>query len=202
MLRKSKKNLIIAMAIFLMVSLSLGYAYIRSTLTINGNAGISKNTWDIYFDNIVEKDSTATITSHGVIKDSLQSDGTIAHNTLIEYNITLNKPTDKYDFIVDIVNDGSIDAMIDAVRLTGLDEVSDYATYTVKYLDGTDVKKCDLLKAQSRRKVRVVTTFKDVNDESELPSELKTSDIKFQIDYVQADNTCTIPSEDPDEDDE
>ena len=145
----SKRFLIFSIILLLIVSVSMGYALLSKTVSINGNADITKNTWDIYFDNIVEQDGSVTASNPATIIDDVKR--------TIEFEVNLDKPKDKYEFIVDMVNDGSIDAVVDSVIVSGVtDDNKDFFDYSVKYLDGTDVSICDVLKAKSRRPIRLI----------------------------------------------
>ena len=49
---RNNKNIYVVLVVVLLISITIGYAVINTTLNINGKSNISKNTWDIYFDNI------------------------------------------------------------------------------------------------------------------------------------------------------
>ena len=77
---------------------------LSTTLNINGNAEVSAASWDIYLDNVVLNSSSATTTAP-----------TITDSKTATFSTTLTKPGDFYEFTIDVVNDGSIDAMIDGI---------------------------------------------------------------------------------------
>lgn len=88
-----------------MIFIGVGYAYLTSNLKINGVTNISKNTWDIHFENINMINNT-TQSSEPSLTDE---------NTVIHFTTNLKVPTDEYSFSVKVVNAGSIDAMLSEV---------------------------------------------------------------------------------------
>lgn len=125
--RNRNRTIIVAILILLIVSISIGYARISSTLQINGTAGISKNEWNVHFQNLIVTKGAqqfARTTGEG---DSLVYSGE-AHilssdDKKIEYDVVLPIPGDTYEFEVDIVNDGSIPAELVDIRYTLNDKV-------------------------------------------------------------------------------
>ena len=47
-----RNNMIIIIFLFILSSISIGYAYLNSNLSINGYSSISASNWNIYWDNI------------------------------------------------------------------------------------------------------------------------------------------------------
>ena len=169
-----KKNyglLLIAMLLFI----SIGYALIHTTLKLSGSSKIKEARWNIYFDK-VENES-------GVTSSETKID---SKKTTVSFDIDLEKPGDYYQFNVDTVNDGTIDAIIDSTELTGLSEnTSEIIDYTVTYADGSSVNKCDTLNAKARKTLLVkVNHFKDIKEE-ELLDDAENLKLKFKINYVQ-----------------
>ena len=70
--------------LILVLSITIGYAALNSTLNINGKSNISKNTWDLYFDNIRIKDGSVEAVEMPVIENA----------TAVKFKINLNKPGD------------------------------------------------------------------------------------------------------------
>ena len=63
----------------------------------------------------------------------------------IDFEVTLSMPGDFYEFTVDVVNAGSIDAMIDTLEKTlkvnnvVVETIPDYLNFTVTYDDGDEI---------------------------------------------------------------
>lgn len=107
-----KKELIILGVIVLFLLFGIGYAYLSCNLTINGTSSINNATWDIHFENI-------SVTSGSVSANTPVID---TNKTTVTYDVTLTNPGDFYEFTVDVVNEGSIDGMIDSIssKLNGV----------------------------------------------------------------------------------
>ena len=178
-MKKNKKIFII----FLLVLISIGFAYLTSTLEINGIVGISRNSWNIYFDNVVNLSGASLATT------APTTTGTSTRN--LTYSVTLNKPGDAYRFNVDIVNGGTIDAMITVLSNTSLTaEQAQYVDYSVTYADETALATKNLLAKNSRDKLLVTVVYKDNISNDELLAEDINIDIDLSIKYEQADNTA------------
>ena len=106
-MRKSKKNTITYLLILLLLGITLGYAYLNTELQINGTTNVSSANWNIYWDNIQFGNSNVTdVTTPATIQTG---------NTEVVFNVNFSQPGDTYEFTVDAVNDGSINAMISVV---------------------------------------------------------------------------------------
>ena len=132
--RKRHDSLILLVALLLFIT--VGYALISTNLNIFGTTSISASSWDVHWNNV-------QITNGSVMGTNVT---TAAHiltgNTEVEYSITLGTPGDFYEFTVDAVNAGSIDAMIGSFSNkvyqsngTTARTLPDYLTYTLTYSD-------------------------------------------------------------------
>ena len=178
-MRKNKKLFIV----FLLVLISIGFAYLTTTLEINGIAGIGRNNWNIYFDNVVH------LTGEDLATTKPTTTGT--NTKKLTYRINLNKPGDAYRFNVDIVNSGTLDAMITLINNTSLtSEQSKYIDYSVTYADGTELANKNLLAKSTRDKLLVSVIYKDnISNDNLLADDIEV-DIDLTIKYEQADSTA------------
>ncbi|MBO5138206.1 MAG: hypothetical protein J6B89_01015 [Bacilli bacterium] len=175
--RKNKKKSILVLLLLLLVGISIGYAALTSNLNINGNTKIKKAEWDVHFENLVKSEGSESADKEAVID---------ASKTLIEYTVKLPEPGDFYEFTVDIVNKGSIDASVSEVLKTGLTaDQAKYIEYTAVYTDGVELKENDSLKAGDRKNITVRVKYKDDLNPEDLPTEDKSIDLSFQVIYVQ-----------------
>ena len=102
---KRNNNMYIVIIAVLLLCVTIGYAALNSTLNITGKSNISKNTWDVHFDYIsVGKGSVDEI-----------KEPTIVDETSLDFEVVLNLPGDYYVFTVCVINDGTIDAMIESI---------------------------------------------------------------------------------------
>ena len=179
--KSNNKRSKLILLLLLIMGISIGYAALSSTLNINGNTNIKTAKWDIHFENLVKTTGSATATKDAAIDTT---------KMLIEYGVKLPKPGDFYEFTVEVVNAGSIDAMVSKVVKTGLDDSqSKYITYKVTYADGTEVKEKDKLSAGDKKSIKVRVEYRTDLDSADLPTEDKAIDLSFQVVYVQADDT-------------
>jgi len=133
MKRNKKKNKVMLLLV-LLLAVSVGYALIATTLKINGNATITKQTWNVYW-------GTPTVTEGSVsmTAPTRGADSGDPANTKLTWSVTLDMPGDFYEFTVDAVNAGTIDAMITGITPTvspALPTNPDYIKYSVTYADG------------------------------------------------------------------
>ena len=141
---KNKYYLTGAICIFLLLVITLGTALLRSSLSIVGNTKINENSWVIYFDHVHDEQFNDNITPdrRAVIVDD--------EKTRIEFEVDLH-PGELYQFTVDMINDGTSDAVIEEVRKSVLTaEQLKYLDFTIEYTSGESAgqepKVCDILK--------------------------------------------------------
>ena len=102
--RKIKILSIIAL-IIAVLGLTVAFAALSETLTINGTASVDAASWDIHFENLTGPDLEGT----GKVNDTASLSGT----TISNVNMSVTKPGDSVTYYFDIVNDGTIDAVLD-----------------------------------------------------------------------------------------
>ncbi len=186
--KRINKNLLF---MILLICITIGYAYLNSELKINGTTGILGNTWDVHFENVVPSSSnTITPTVAPIANPSDKV-------TNLTYEITFNKPGDVYEFNVDIVNAGSIDAMIKLytstikvgngeVQNVSAASVPNYLYYYVTYEDGIRIDNNQILNASNSETITVHIEYKmDINETQLAASSGKTIEFNVGIDYTQ-----------------
>ena len=99
---KRRKNNKIYLLLLLVLGISVGYAALASNLKINGGSKMTKATWSIHWANPQVVNGSVT-----TIKPQLSE-----NNTNATYSITLSEPGDFYEFTIDAVNEGTIDAEV------------------------------------------------------------------------------------------
>ena len=190
--------------LILLLLIAVGYAAIATTLKINGSADVKSARWNVYWDeNSIEVTSGSVETSEG--NGARVTD---AGKTQIEYSVELSEPGDYYEFTVDAVNEGSLNAKIapNGVKNnvyesdgTTPKNLPDYLGYTVKYAENdADVTAGDVLEAKkgntpTRKKYKVRVWYKTDIDPSTLnESTTETLRLVFEVDYVQGDKTQPV----------
>lgn len=177
MKKKSGKKVVLSLLALLLLTITVGYAALSTTLNINGTSKINNATWDVHFANL-------EVTSGSV---SATKAATIDSATEIDYNVELIKPGDFYEFTVDVTNTGTIDAKLgEAPILSGVSAEQDvYTNYTVTYSDNTAINKDDKLAAGATKKLKVRVEFDRNITNSQLPTEAQPLNLTFAMNYVQ-----------------
>ena len=172
---RNKKSFII----LTVLCMGIGFAFLSTNLTITGNTSVSGNSWNIYFTNVqVAEDS---------VDATVVPTTTGTNTTSIDYTVTLDKPGDFYEFTVDAVNNGTINAMIQNVNMTTLDsDVAKYISYTATYEDGTPLAQNDVLKKNTTATYKVRVEYKKNISASDLSEEDNSLTLTFGVNYVQA----------------
>lgn len=186
------------LGILLVMGISLGYALISSTLTINGTASVKSNTFSVIWSKV--EDETIT----GSVGKEIVSPATIsADKTTINFSVKLDKPGDAYQFKAYRKNAGSIDATLDSTNPVEVIGMYDLGTTTLKYdkiflsiLDPTQTSNPntniyhnltlapDLL-ANKENYVVVKLEYTDDLEASDLLAEDLTLDLSIKLNYVQ-----------------
>ena len=179
MRRRKHKYLII---ILILLFISAGFAYLTSTLDIVGIGHLKKASWNIYFDNvnIVEGNN---LTSNPPTTSN--------HNTTsVSYTVNLTKPGDTYKFYIDIVNNGTIDAMVSLIDENTIltSDQSKYASYSISYIDGTPIQENNFLGRHSKETLQVIIKYKKDVTSSDLPTQEMNLSFNLRLTYKQAKN--------------
>ena len=185
-MRKLKNHInqkLIAIAVLLLLAISIGYAALSTTLQINGTANIASNSWLVYFTNVQVTTGSSTATQVPT------TSGTSTTN--LTWEVNLNTPGDFYEYYVDVKNDGTIDAMIGSLSNTSLTtNQAKYLNYNVTYDDGATIEQYDKLDSGDMVTLKVRVEYKtDLNPE-DLPSDPSTVTLTYTSNYVQADRNA------------
>ena len=153
------------------------------TFFISNTSEANDLRWNLYFENIRVSDGSITANQEATI--------TGPSHTEISFDVTLQVPGDYYEFIVDAVNNGTVDAMINQVGVDGLSATQKkYITYEITYEDGTVVNVNDKLKAGTREHLRVKLKYKENIAPTDLPTETSYMTLSLDTSYVQADENA------------
>ena len=171
-------SIILCIVLICTLTLSIAYAALSAVLTISGNAEVVASSWDVYLDNI-------KVTS-GSVNTGLPI---ITSKTTVNFSTNLSIPGDYYEFTVDVVNNGTIDAMIDSISKTPTltDKQAKYLNYIIEYQNGESINSKQLLEKNSFVRLKVRVEFRDDIMSSDLPTVSETLNLTFTVDYVQSD---------------
>ena len=172
---RNKKSFIF----LLILCLGIGFAFLSTQLNITGNTSVSGNKWSVYFNNVQ--------VSEGSVDASVVPATIGTTTTSLDYTVLLDKPGDYYEFTVDAVNAGTIDAMIDSITMTSLDaDVAKYLNYTATYSDGIALAQNDVLKKNSSTTYKIRVEYKKDISASDLDEEGVELALSFGVNYVQS----------------
>ena len=184
-----KKENLTTVFLVILLALSIGYAYVSTQMNIKTKIGLDGNKWDVHFENVV------------ISEDSVEAETPPTSNNLttteIPYEVNLVKLGDFYEFNVDIVNSGSLDAMVD-LATTKVYEINGnvetevqlpkYLSSSITYKNGKKIDKKQLLASGERTTITIKVVFRDDIDPIYFPSDNdKKFKFKTSVSYVQAD---------------
>lgn len=168
-----KKILIYLLVFILIISISIGYAVLTSSLNLLGSFSFVQNRFSVYLDELKILDSTIENANYS-----------IADDMSISLSGSFKKPGDYIDFSVYIINHGTLDATMESFEFTGIDSAfSNYFECTLKYADGTSVNVGDYLQAGAARKFIIHLEYSyDIEDFIAIDN----LNIGFNLSYIQA----------------
>ena len=179
---RDRKTLYMILSIVLIsiFSLTIVYAALSVTLNIQGNAEVVASTWDIHLDNVQLNNKSVTGTAPSITSP-----------TTATFSTTLNMPGDFYEFTIDVVNDGSIDAMIDGVTKepTLTETQAKYLNYIIEYQNGESINTKQLVSKNSFVRLKVRVEFRKDITALDLPTTSETLNLAFTVNYVQSDGS-------------
>ena len=185
-MKNNRKNFLITFMLLLLLAIGIGYAYLTSSLSINGIAEISANKWDIHFDNVqVDSGSVAATTPASIDTND---------DTLVNFAVKLDKPGDYYLFTVDVVNEGTIDGMVESITSkinnTPISNLPNFLEYSITYEDDDEIESNHLLKSGDTETYKVRIAFKDDIDKDDLLASSTTYTFSFDASYIQSDSNA------------
>ena len=187
-----RKNNRLLLLFLLLIGVTLGYAALSSVLKINGVSIITKNTWDIHFENVEVNEDSVTADEGASINNA---------KNVVSFSVHLNKPGDFYEFTIDAVNKGTIDGMIDSIEtsITCNDLVvtlPSFIKFNLTYADGTSIQENQLLEANDIQsyKVRVeYDTRTTTNSElAAMSDNVTTYTFIVEMNFVQATDAAVL----------
>ena len=158
----------------LLLFLSIGFAYLTANLDVTGTIAFRENTWDVHLDNIV-------------VEYSLDADAPTINTDkdTVNFNISFTRPGDYYEFYVDVVNAGTMDASLESTVKSTL--TGNYLTnldYNVTYYSDRALTKGDLLRAGCKERIKVRVEYKyDVDTYTKLDD----INLFFKVNYIKTD---------------
>ena len=184
---KDRKVLYMILGIVLVsvFTLTIAYAALNAVLNISGSAQVSSAEWDVHFDNV-------KVTNGSVSGDVPR----ITSATTVTFSTVLNMPGDFYEFTIDVVNDGSIDAMIENITKTPTltSEQAKYLKYDITYQNGESITTRQLVEKNSFVRLKVRLEYRSDVTSSDLPKTSETLTLGLKLDYIQSDGSGSVVS--------
>ncbi len=189
------KTLSFVALIVAVLGLTVAFAALSQTLTINGNATVDTATWDIHFANLSSGATTggASVTTEPTIK----ADSNGKESTVIgDYDVVLTKPGDSITYTFDVTNAGTVDATLSSLTKAAKPTctsnasvendatiVCDGLTYSLTYTDsGEEVKENDVLDKGMTKNMTLKLAF----ESDKLPTDdVSISDLGITFNYAQ-----------------
>ncbi len=193
MKKTKKKNKKIALLLLLLL-VTIGYAILSTNISIIGASKIKDARWDVHLENINVKTGSVEAREAATINQARDS---------VSYQVDLNLPGDFYEFTVDVVNAGTIDAMIDSVSSKIKINDNDYEeitsnslpaflNYQITYSNGSKIEAKQELNSSERKTYKVRIEYRQDIAPSDLPTTEQNIGFQFSINYIQKDDTSTI----------
>lgn len=185
--QRKTKVLIIMMLLVVITGLTVAFAALSTSLSINGTAYLDASKWGIRFENLSSPTRVGKATTTGTAKIEEAKAAEI-----IDMNVNLSTPGDKIVYTVDLVNNGTINAKIDNIEKTVLtSEQQRYLIFKVTDKNGYEIKQGDILSAGETKKITITIEFiKDLTKE-DLPTSTSTISLSYKLNFVQTDDKAT-----------
>ena len=100
------KTLSLVALIVAVLGLGVAFAALSSKLTINGSAKAQAGSWNIHFTKTLDMPTETT-------GDASFTEPTLSDTSILGFKATVTKPGDSVTYYFDIVNDGTVDALVE-----------------------------------------------------------------------------------------
>lgn len=182
--QKNTQLFIIAILAVTVLVMSVGFAYYQQDLNMNGTINITNASWNVHFDEeITPTTGSETITS------------SITEGTVIDWSTTLAEPGDYAEFTINVLNEGTFNAVLTDITMGGVTEHADYLKYEVFYNNASSSYEATTsgLNIQLAKKtttatvvpVKVRVTYITPSDSEDLPTSDVTANLTLALTYKQ-----------------
>ncbi len=183
------KVLSLCAAIIAVIGLTVAFATLSTTLSVNGTSYLDAAKWGIKFQNLSEPSIVGEASDAKTAK--IEKDVSIK-----DIKVTLSKPGDSVTYTVDLVNEGDINAKIENIEKTNLtEEQQKYITFTVKYKENdTELKIGDILSKGEVKPLVIKIEYRKDLESSDLPKSAQEINLSYKLDFVQTDDKAETTS--------
>jgi hypothetical protein len=169
-----------------LVAITIVYAAFSQNLNISGTGTLKSAKWDVHFDTTSYAE-TANSNVHPATTPTPTS-------TDLAYTVTLVEPGDKYEFTIDVVNEGTFDANLNAITITATSHPC--LRHTVNYngtnytATNTNITGVTLPKQSGstpgKHTVKVTVEYVEPADAGQLPTSDQSFTATVNLGYTQA----------------
>ena len=193
--RKVKKLALVAV-IVAVLGMTIAFAALSQTLTINGTANMEESWWGITFSSLGAPKLIGTASIDTVPTISNES------TEITNIGVTLKKPGDEVRYTATIYNEGNINAEVASIEMPTLtDAQKEIFDFSVIYEnDGKEVSVGDVFPGYSslddqtcescEQNVIIKIRFKDITDASLLPEEAQSITLSYKLNFIQSDSSA------------
>lgn len=177
---KKSKNILLLVILLAIIGIAVGYAALSQNLFLNGTGTVAgSSAWNVHFTKDTTMSPLATVTDDGVYDQTIAIDDGLLQGT---FSATL-EPGASVEYTVNIVNDGTIHAVVDdgnnMIVTPGADN-TEFIKCTVAAVN--DVTTELYQGSGNTHTYKVTLTCEDI---TELPTETATAEFKVDFNYVQ-----------------
>ena len=176
MVRRRNNNIYIFLIIVVLFFMGIGYSYLNSSLYINGTSIINANLWDVGLDNLNITTGSVAAISEPIVNSSVSS---------TNYSVKLVNQDDFYEFTVDVVNNGNVDAklgsLVETVGLTT--EQEQYFDYNLTYQNNVPIQVNQIVKKDEYVRLKSRVEYKEEVNITSVPESVKTLNLGFKLNY-------------------
>ena len=181
-MKNNHHKVYILLFLIVIFSFNLGFAYLNSSLFINGTSIVSANVWEVGLDNLNIASGSVAAIKEPVTNNEIVS---------TSFEVKLENKEDFYEFTVDVVNRGEHDAKLGSlIETTGLtQEQEQYFEYTVTYQNNEPIQVNQLVKKDEFVRLKSKVEYKEDVEITQVPESAKTLKLDIKMNYDLDDGT-------------
>lgn len=167
---RDKKNVMIVALLIAVVFMSVGYALLSTELDVSGTSKIIDPVWDV---KIVSISSTETEGYGTSINASVEN------KSRAKFNAQFQMPGDKVTYVINVKNEGTMDAKLNSITITPENYSEGFIVYTIDGLEAGDT-----LNAGESKMFTLSASYNSEKTETPGIDDL-TKEITLILDYIQ-----------------
>ena len=179
-MEQSRKIQIVAILALMIATMSLlvGFSSLNAQLEIAGTAAVKSAEWNVHFGEVSGVKSSNEAYASFQTAPAIDPD----NNTAGSFAALMAHPGHNVSFNVSVVNEGTIDAKVSDIALTGITGYEKYITWNV-----TGIKKDDVIAAgDTVDNITVTLSYNYASDNTLITEDITLSDLSARINFVQA----------------